>query len=96
MTNIEALIKFIDRLIDNATETDTDGIEYFKDLNIPACELNDLHEKVIKAKAELKSNQEERVWQLFKHYLSTGCDYNTALREAIDNTNWYNAHLKEK
>ena len=96
MTNIEALIKFVERLIDNATEIDDDGVEYFKDLNIPACELNDLHERVIKAKAELKSNQEERVWQIFKHYLSTGCDNDAALRGAITVTNWYNVHLKEK
>lgn len=96
MTNIEALIKFVERLIDNATETDDDGVEYFKDLNIPACEITDLHERVIKAKAELKSNQEERVWQMFKNYLSTGHDNDAALRGAITATNWYNAHLKEK
>lgn len=65
MNSIESLVKFIKHLIDKATELDPDGIEYFKDLTIPACEITDLYDRVKKAEEELQSKDEERLWQLF-------------------------------
>lgn len=96
MTNIEALIKFVDRLIDNATETDTDGIEYFKDLNIPACELNDLHERVIKAKEELRSKKEDRVWSIYKLCMEANFDSRESLDKAIKTVNYFTTNYTEK
>ena len=96
MTNIEALIKFVDRLIDNATETDDDGVEYFKDLNIPACEITDLHEKVIKAKDELRSKKEDRVWDIYKLCMEAVYDSEKSLDKATKIVNYFNTNYTDK
>jgi len=96
MTNIEALIKFVDRLIDNATETDDDGVEYFKDLNIPACEITDLHERVIKAKDELRSKKEDKVWSIYKLCMEANFDSRESLDKAIKTVNYFNTNYTDK
>lgn len=96
MTNIEALIKFVERLIDNATETDDDGVEYFKDLNIPACELNDLHERVIKAKSELQSKREDRVWDIYKLCMKANFDSKVSLDKATKTVNYFTTNYTEE
>ena len=96
MTNIEALIKFVERLIDNATETDTDGVEYFKDLNIPACEFNDLHERMIKAKDELWSKREDRVWDIYKLCMEANFNSKESLDKAIKTVNYFTTNYTEK
>ena len=96
MTNIEALIKFVERLIDNATETDDDGVEYFKDLNIPACEFNDLHERVIRAKKELQSKREDRVWNIYKLCMEADCDTKESLDKATKIVNYFTTNYTEK
>lgn len=64
MKSILVLIKHLECLIEKAIQLDDDGIEYFEDLTIPACELNDLEEMVKTAKEEINSEKEHRMWEL--------------------------------
>lgn len=97
MNSIESLIKFIKRLIDKATEFDPDGVEYFEDLTIPACEINDLYDRVKKVEEELSFKDEEKLWQLFvkTSELNPGVSIKKVFEHAVSLLNLYKKCLSE-
>lgn len=81
MKKTELLIKHLNSLLERATVTDTDGVDYWTDLTIPACDIQDLSVLVRDAKKELDSKEWDEKFELL----------NTRLK----NTNWESLQSRE-
>lgn len=66
MKYTELLIKHIKAKLEKATDVDEGGVEFWKDLSIPACDMQDLSNLVNGAEKELKDKKWEDMLGLLK------------------------------
>lgn len=88
MKKAELLIKHLNSLLNKATDTDIDGVDYWTDLTIPACDLQDLSVLVRDAQKELNN----KMWDEFFTLLNT----RLSVKNSASETCWIDKSTREE
>lgn len=86
MKKTELLIKHFNILLERATDTDGDGIDYWKDLNIPACDMQELAILIHSAEKEVKSKEEDELFNLLVARLQ--------IKDSLSESSWIDKSAK--
>lgn len=101
MKDIKRLLTTLKHHIDNATDIDSDGVEYFVDHTIAACDIKDIADMLGAAEKALENKVDERVWEIYckmvaSHRATGKSNYELLMDEARKAVSVFNAEFDKK
>lgn len=77
MMNSRKIIKYLQYIIERATEVDENGVEYYKDIELSACDIEELSAIRNELIKEQQTDKTQKLWEIYKE-LSLGNSSYTA------------------